>query len=57
MAFNIIHTPSSCNALLANELADKDEVDVLRHLLGFALASMPTLLDQAVIVYLDFEWW
>jgi hypothetical protein len=53
MVYNVTPTPSSWNAYLANELVSKDDVDVLRHLLGFTLPGMPTMLDQAAIVCLD----
>jgi hypothetical protein len=57
MAYNITYTPSSWNPYLADELAFKSDVDVLRHALGFAHADMPTALNESHIVCLDFEWW
>jgi hypothetical protein len=57
MAYNITYTPSSWNPYLADELAFKSDVDVLRHALGFAYADMPTALNESHIVCLDFEWW
>jgi hypothetical protein len=42
---------------LRNYLAKKDVLAILRHFLGERLPDAPDLLDKAVFLGLDLEWW
>ncbi|KAH8722789.1 hypothetical protein GQ44DRAFT_621920 [Phaeosphaeriaceae sp. PMI808] len=52
-----VYGPQEWNTYLATALSDLEDLDVLRHFLGYPLPSAPPTLDEAAIVCLDVEWW